>query len=277
MGRSAIDRWRTFVEASRGDPDLLTGAFEIARFQYPDLDDGPYRARLGSWAAAAGKRAAGVEDVRGRLSAVREYFVHELRFGPDHRDYGDPRNSFLNDVMDRREGLPITLTIIFCEVARGAGLPAVGVSMPSRFIAALEPPGSDRLLVDVFAGAAEVTETRCRRIVESHMGTGFPFDPAEHLRAASGRETLVRMFANLKGRFLQDGEWERAIEMVDAILLLSPTSVIEYRDRGLARDRAGDIAGALADLRRYRESVPDAPDADGVDSRIRRLEIIGNR
>src|SRR5436190_3338137 len=168
------------------DPDLAVAALMIARIEYPKLDAGPYLDRLDAFGREAKRRVSDVSVVAGeapprvdpegyaRVMALNDYLFRELRFVGNERQYKDPRNSFLNEVLDRRTGIPITLALLYIEVARRAGLRVEGVNFPGHFLLRCPArPGrsySEDLIIDAFQGGALLTEDGCRDLLRRHAG-----------------------------------------------------------------------------------------------------------
>jgi regulator of sirC expression with transglutaminase-like and TPR domain len=187
----------------------------------------------------------------------------EQAFRGNVEGYYDPRNSFLNEVLDRKLGIPITLGILFIEVAARVGVKLHGVNFPGHFL--VKYSGEDAGLeafIDPFRGgemySAEECADRFRRLNPTR-----PFDPA-HLRAVTTRQILARLLHNLKKIYVEMGDDVRALWVVDRLVLLAPEDAVERRDRGLIEARLGGTSAALGDLEAYLAAAPDAEDAATV-------------
>ena len=217
--------------------------------------------RLGALARERIEREDGPEAKAGALLDV----LNEQGFRGNRGAYEDPRNSFLDEVLMRRTGIPITLAIVAIETGARAGLALDGVSFPGHFL--VRTPGEPPVILDAFEGAL-VSVVDCERRLKAALGPGAILDPTL-LGAATPREILVRMLGNLKNVFLGAGAWISAIDCCDRILLVAPEIASELRDRGVLWTRLGFVAPAIEDLERFLELVPDAPEADRL-----RLEIV---
>lgn len=188
------------------------------------------------------------------------YFLFELkRFAGNQLDYYDPRNSFLNEVMDRRLGIPITLSVVYMEVGRRAGLDVEGVGLPGHFIVRVrELGGREALLVDPFHGVMLTREDCQDRLDTVYDGLVSLSD--EHMRAASTPEILVRMLRNLKAVYTRSSLYKQALACAERILLLAPDEVDEHRDRGTLLAQLERFEEAAQEIELYLQAAPGAPD-----------------
>jgi regulator of sirC expression with transglutaminase-like and TPR domain len=246
------------------DPDLAIAALMIARFEYPHLDAGPYIDALDAMGREAALRIAdarpgretppGVDpEAYARVEALNEYLFREQRFVGNTTHYEDPRNTFLNEVLDRRTGIPITLALVYMEVARRVGIRAEGINFPGHFLVRCPMrPGQDRdLIVDAFHGGALLSEDGCLRLLRKHAGDGAIWDDA-HLRArATKPQILTRMLVNLKRVYVQMYSFPQARDITELLLAVDPSATQELRDRGLLAYQLNDLAAALRDLQEY--------------------------
>ncbi len=243
---------------ARPDPAFAPGALAIASVEYPSLDAGRYLAQLdaiGDEALAVVNAAAGVEGpLHARVDAINRCLYGTLGFRANRQHYGDVRNSCLNQVIDRKTGIPITMAIVYMDVARRAGLRVEGINFPGHFLvrvwdAAAGPDGGAGLIVDAFNDGAILTEQDCRALLARHDEKA-PFHP-NLLARASRRQVFVRMLVNLKRLYVQNRSFPQAHAVTDALLVLSPSSLAELRDRGLLSYHLHDYAAALRDLEKY--------------------------
>jgi len=246
------------------DPDLAIAALMIARFEYPDLDAAPYIDELDSMGREAALRLAvarpgretrpGVDPLAyARVEALNDYLFREQGFVGNTTRYEDPRNTFLNDVLDRRTGIPITLALVYMEVARRAGIKAEGINFPGHFLVRCPMrPGQDRdLIVDAFHGGALLSEDGCVQLLRKHAGDGAVWDDA-HLRArATKPQILTRMLVNLKRVYVRMYSFPQARDITELLLAVDPSATHELRDRGLLAYQLNDLAAALRDLQEY--------------------------
>jgi len=272
LTKSAASPRRRFAqEVDRPDDqiDLARAALLIAQEEYPQLPIEPYLSRLDTLS----------EEVRDRLSnetaplVVLEEVLHVLfrRSGfQGNRDaYYDPRNSYLNDVLDRRKGIPLTLGILLLEVGWRLGLPLVGVNFPGHFLVRFE--GEEvRLLVDPFEGGRTRFEDEAQDLLDRVYGGMVRVQPT-FLRFASRRDVLVRLLTNLKAVYLNAHDHRRALAAVERILVIHPTSPGEIRDRGTLLARMGRIEEALEQLEWYLDYAAEAADLARIRSLVEEL------
>jgi regulator of sirC expression with transglutaminase-like and TPR domain len=245
--------------ADRPGPDLAAPAFLIARLEYKKLDPGPYLDLLEQWGDSGFHRVAADPGhdapLAARVDTLNRFLFNELGFAGNRDQYDDPRNSCLNEVLDRRTGIPITLSLVYIEVARRAGIRAEGVNFPGHFLVRVlqdlhtDDPG-DGLLVDPFHGGAILDEQDCRLLLHRHMGEEAAWAP-ELLARATRRQILVRMLLNLKRLYVKWRSFPQARAITDLLLALSPSAVTELRDRGLLAYHMNDFPAALRDLEQY--------------------------
>jgi regulator of sirC expression with transglutaminase-like and TPR domain len=269
---TALDRLEALAGRPDGEIDLLQGAMEISRLYRSDLDENGVRAGIATLGARARERVPAGADLAGRVQALSAFLFGEIGFRGNRNDFYDPRNSFIDQVIDRRVGIPITLSLVYTEVARRAGVPAWGVGFPGHFLVKVGR-GEDALLLDAFAdGALLSTEDLDARLASLYGEDGLRVAANPSLlRAASSREVLVRMLRNLKSIYLRRGDSERALTAVSAILTLAPDLAEELRDRGLLYRELGYRSAALDDLRRFSHLADDASEIAAVTSVIDEL------
>jgi len=257
------------------DPDLAVAALMIARVEYPKLEAGPYldqldalgheaRRRVASAAASPGQAPPQVDPDRyARVMALNDYLFGELRFVGNEVHYEDPRNSFLNEVLDRRTGIPITLALLYMEVARRADLPVEGINFPGRFLlrcpARRGLPYSEDLIIDAFRGGALLTRDACRDLLRPEGADEGPLSDDDGLFEsrlfvhATKLQILARMLGNLKRVYVRMHSFPQARDIVELLVAVNPSAIDELRDRGLLAYQLRDFSGALRDLQRYLE------------------------
>jgi len=266
---SVRERLVARLQDLEGPGALAEAALLIAAEEYPALDVAAWLARLDALGARARERVPPRGDADQTAAALTRLLVEDYGLRGNDADYYDPRNSFLNEVLERRLGIPLTLSLVYMDVGARAGVAVRGVGLPGHFVVRLERGETVRLL-DPFNGGRPLDEANCRRLVERLGGGRLRFEPA-HLRAVSARAILIRMLANLKGVYTALGDWRRARGAVDRILLLAPEAVGELRDRGLLSARLGEPVAAIGDWEAYLRRVPDAKDAATVRRHLRAL------
>lgn len=262
MTTSPAARLAELVSRPESDIDLASGALYIAAEEYPQLHVAPYLRRLDLLAERVKDRLGQETAPMVVLQELCHVLFEEEGFRGNAEAYDDPRNSFLNDVLDRRLGIPITLGIITLEVGWRLGLPLEGVNFPGHFL--LRYSGEvARLLIDPFDAGRIRWEDEGQDLLDRVYGGMVRVRP-EFLKAADRSDILARVLTNLKGIYLNSGDDDRALAAVDRILTIRPGATIELRDRGLLLARAGRKNEAVAELERYLERVPAAPDAQRV-------------
>lgn len=248
--------------------DTALAALWIAAEEYPSLDPAVDLARLDALAAEAAPLLDGAWDDPERAERLLRFLHDERGFVGNEASYDDPRNSFLNEVLSRRTGIPITLSLVLVEVARRTGLPLRGVSFPGHFLVKLEGP--QLCVLDAFHGRV-LDLSDCRARLHAVLGLDAVFQPELHLRAATPREILVRMLTNLKHLYLRGRDFGRTLACSERILLLLPDSPVELRDRGLVYERLECYAAAAHDLERFLDLAPDDESAPAIRARLRAL------
>ncbi len=240
------------------DLDLGRGALLIATEAYPELDIEAWVARLDQLGSEA-RTPLGAGGEFGAASALARFLYQEKGFQGNAQEYYDPRNSYLCDVLERRRGIPITLAVVYLEVARRVGCAVHGVNFPGHFLVGVEHAGD--VWLDPFNGGF-ITRGECEGRLRRAMGEGAELR-AEHLAQATPRQILARILGNLKHIHGQRGEFERALACAERALVLLPDAPFELRDRGLLYARLECYGPALRDLERYRELVDSDQLPDG--------------
>jgi len=263
-------RSRLVALAGRAEARALAeGALWIAAEARPGLDVPHLLGRLDALGHRAAERLSPEMDVDRAAAAVSRFLFEEEGFRGNGEDYYDPRNSFLNDVLERRLGIPITLSVVYVAVAARAGLAAVGVGLPGHFVVRTERHGRHRLL-DPFHGGALLDHADCETLVNRVRPRGGPLDP-RWLAPVTTRQIFVRMLSNLKAVYSALGDWPHALAAVERIMLLVPDALDELRDRGTLYARLGQGPAAVRDWEAYLQRAPAAPDAGQVRGRLRAL------
>jgi regulator of sirC expression with transglutaminase-like and TPR domain len=271
MSTSVRDPRERFAELARlpdARIDLARAALWIAAEEYPALDVESELARFDALAALAEPHLHGATTEALRALRLLRFLHDEQGFVGNEERYGDPRNSFLNEVLERRKGIPITLALVLLEVAWRLGLPLAGVSFPGHFLVKLEGPVLR--VLDPFHGRA-LDLAECRARLGAALGPQAVFVPEHHLRAAGPREILVRMLTNLKHLYLRARDFGRTLGCCERILLLLPDAPHELRDRGLVFEQLECFAAAAADLARFLDLAPEDESAPSVRERLRQL------
>lgn len=262
-------RFAELVQRPEAEIDLATGALLVAAGEYPQLAVEPYLRRLDLLAERVRDRVWNETSSLVMLQELSHVLFAEEGFRGNSEAYYDPRNSFLNDVLDRKIGIPITLSVVFLEVGWRLGLPLAGISFPGHFLVRYAGEAIN-LLIDPFAEGQVRFEDEAQQLLDGVYGGMVRLRP-EFLQPASTRDILYRILTNLKGIYLNARDDRRALAAVEQLLLIRPTAAGEFRDRGMLLARAGRPEEAIADLERYLAFAPAAPDATRVRSLIREL------
>ncbi len=225
--------------------DLAEAALLIE--ERPGLSVAACLARLDALAEGARPSVSGADTPLARAAALLDFLFQQERMVGNQNDYYDPRNSFLGQVLERRTGIPITLSIVYIEVARRLALDVCGVGFPGHFLVrSREDPG---VVVDAFHGRV-LTRDDCRELLQEALGEEAVLGP-EHMRRARPREIVARILTNLKHVHLRREEFEQALSCSDRLLLLLPEAPLELRDRGLIYAKLECFGPALQDLERF--------------------------
>ncbi|HJO24346.1 MAG: tetratricopeptide repeat protein [Myxococcota bacterium] len=262
------ERFAALAQRPDEQVDLAEAALWVAAEEYEGLDVAVYLEQLEVLATDAAPLVGASATPVERISALNDYLFRARGFTGNREHYEDPRNSFLNEVLDRRVGLPITLSIVYMEVAGRLGLSVRGVGFPGHFLAQLE--GSPEVVVDAFFGQLLGPED-CVERLRSVLGPEAELVPELHLRVATRKEILARLLSNLKQIYAGSGDWVRALACCDRILLLAPDAAAELRDRGLVYEQLACFTAAAADLERVLELTPDSELSAALRDRIEAL------
>jgi regulator of sirC expression with transglutaminase-like and TPR domain len=273
-----IDTFSVFVtpEIEDDEIDLVRAALVIARTQYPDLDIEGYAARVEQLARRV---AALVPDPHPQfaLTALNRVLFEGMNLRGNRDDYYDPRNSFLNDVLDRGLGIPITLSIVYMEVAKRVGFSLSGVGMPGHFLLKYYEDGREKL-IDCFNRGDILTRQDCQSRLDEIYSGEMTLRP-EFLHPINRRQILMRMLNNLKAVYLSTRNFRKALPIADLILVIFPRSPEDVKQRALLRYSMGLHGLAAEDLNEYLRISPDASDAEEIRQMalsIRRMLVLMN-
>jgi regulator of sirC expression with transglutaminase-like and TPR domain len=240
--------------------DVARVALCIAQdIAYPHLDLETYQKKLDNLTESARQAIPQNGSAVDRAISLTEFLFNEEGFQGNRADYLDPRNSYLNDVLDRRLGIPISLSILFLHIGQQLNLPVFGVGMPGHFIVSVQA-GRTITYLDPFNGGFPLTLEECAALVSEATGYDGPFDQAWLRRTAPG-DILIRVLNNLRGIFIHREEWARAVSVVEHLLELRPESPDSLRDLGLLHYRAGSLRKSVDLLSKYLKQYPSAEDA----------------
>jgi regulator of sirC expression with transglutaminase-like and TPR domain len=268
---SGLERFAALVRTD--EFDLAEACLLVAQDVYPDLAIAAYIGDLDAIAAAIRGRLPDDAFAEQKLQALNHHLFGEMRFRGNVEEYYDPRNSYLNQVLERRTGIPLTLSIVYMEVGRRLGLNIEGVSFPGHFLVKVAVKRGE-LVLDPFLGGESQSERQLRERLASVLPAGEAAKAGieTFLQPASRRQIVVRMLRNLKNLYRQAGRLEQALAVMQRMLVLMPQSAEELRDRGLLYQQLECFRPALSDLRSYLQRRPQARDAAEVHAQVVLLE-----
>jgi regulator of sirC expression with transglutaminase-like and TPR domain len=273
LNPTPLGYFASLVKEDEGLP-LLEAATAIAQDEYPDLDVQAVLGDVDQLLARLRRRCADHEDPLQRLRALNQFFFRDLGFGGNVNNFYDPDNSHINVLLRTRRGIPITLAVVWLELAQGLGLKAKGVGFPGHFMVKVNLPNG-QVVIDPFTGQSLSREEISER-AEPYLRRNVLVDELDvpaglYLQSSPAREILARILRNLKEIHRTQEDWLRLIAVQDRLLILLPDAWMEYRDRGLAWAEMGEVQLALADLEIYIAQSEGAPDRAAMLRRVSEL------
>jgi regulator of sirC expression with transglutaminase-like and TPR domain len=276
---TALDYFATLVADDDSLP-LTEAAVSIAQDEFPGLDAQSVLAEIDGLAERLKRRIPADAAAVHRLRHLNRYFFHELGFSGNVNDYYDPANSYLHCVLASRRGIPISLAVVFVELATQIGLNARGVSFPGHFLVKLKLPRGE-VVIDPFTGHSLSREDLDEMLAPYRRSRGltgdFEVPLGLFLQAAPARDVLARMLRNLKEIHRTGEDWPRLLPVMQRLVILLPEAWDERRDRGLALAELGQHAAASSDLDAYLRHAGDADDRAAIAERLRELRTAGRR
>ena len=272
MSGTPAEQLSQLLGKPRSEVDLGRAALVLAQLEYPDLDPDPYRKKLAAFARSIRSRLSHHASPPSTISAINRCLFEEQGFHGNEADYYDPRNSFLNDVIDRRTGIPITLCVVYLEIARRLELPVFGVGLPGHFIVKYDD-GDDIFYIDPFHQGQLLEGKGCRHLVASVLGTATELTDTD-FAAVDERYIILRMLNNLRGIYLNTVQHRKALLTQKAILALSPASAEEVKLRGKLNFQLRHYGQARKDFETYLSLRPRAEDAAEVKQNIEEIAKI---
>lgn len=253
---------------------LLEAAASLAQDEYPELDIQQVLGEVDQLLERVKRRVPSDAPALQRLRALNQLFYRDLGFGGNLNNYYDPENSYLSVVLRNRRGIPISLAVLWLELALGLGLNASGVAFPGHFMLKVSLP-TGQVVMDPLTGQSLSREDLSERL-EPFRRRGFQHDDFDapiglYLQPAPARDIIARMLRNLKEVHRTQEDWARLIPVLDRLITLLPQAWGEYRDRGLALAEQGQVAPALADLEVYLSNAEDGLDIDAIAERALEL------
>jgi len=270
---TALDYFASLVAEDASLP-LLEAAIAIAQHDHPRLDVQSTLAEIDALAARLQKRIARDAAAMQRLRLLNRFFFQELGFSGNVNDYYDPRNSYVHCVLETRRGIPITLALLYVELANQVGLNACGISFPGHFLAKVHMPQGE-IVIDPFTGQSMSRDALDALLVpyrrRNGRGAGQDATLGSFLQPAAPREVVARMLRNLKEVFRSGQDPARLLGIAERLVILLPDAWEERRDRGLVHAALGARHPAISDLAGYLEHAPDAPDRPAITQRLAEL------
>lgn len=270
--KQSIKLLSNMVGQADEDIDLAKAALYISSQEYPDLDVDYYVGMLDALASEADQYIGQRQDLRSGIQLLSRYLFDVQKFRGNDGDYSDPLNSYLNEVLDRRTGIPITLSLVYMEVASRLGMVFEGIGLPGHFVIRTGPL-EDELYVDAFNGGATLTRGDCERMVNDLFQGKIEFTE-EHLRPYTKREFLVRLLNNLKNNYFNAEDYHRAIAAADMIAIIDPSLKRNLRDRAWFYYSLKLYRMAIKNLEAYVQVDPEADDAERIKQQIDALKSI---
>jgi len=272
MSLRSRQTFQQLVTLPDGAIPLAEAALLMACEEYPQLEIGPYLDRLDEIAETAKPHIEEGKSPLDVVAIINDVLFDQFGFRGNEDNYYDPRNSFFNDVLDRRLGIPITLSTVYLEIARRLKFPLFGVGMPGHFIVKYMDPVQEFFL-DPFYSGAILTVDDCRQWIATNFGDSMEFSD-RLLARVTHKQILTRMLNNLKKIYLDSQSFDKGLAVVDMMLLVDPTDFDQYRDRGLLRVQLRQFEAAAKDLEYYVKSVPESEHRKGVEEQLRELRRI---
>jgi regulator of sirC expression with transglutaminase-like and TPR domain len=277
---AALEPFAELLRREDARIDLARACLMIAEDAYPGLDVDRYVGEIERMAIRLRGRMPQKQNAEERVVALNQFLYEDLGYWGNTDAYYDPRNSYLNEVIERKTGIPITMSILYMELGRRIGLPLEGVSFPGHFLVRLKLRGG-MLVLDPFCGGAPQSEddlrSRVKRVIPDGVADDLPAAELpldQFLEPATNRQILSRVLRNLKGIYRESDKPERLLEVLNRMLLVTPGASAELRDRGYVYQRLECYRAALKDLTDYAEREPDAPDLYEVRSKQMELSAL---
>lgn len=266
MSNELYVAFREAIDCPEDQIDLGRAALAIASQEYPDLKIDDYLSRLDGLGQVVELRIGDERNPYRIIAALNTVLFKELDFQGNRSEYYDPKNSFLNDVITRKKGIPISLSVVYMEVARRVGLSLEGIGFPGHFLVKYDD-GDVEILIDVFDGGEIRAREDLDRMLQQLYRGQVSYQPG-FVAALGKRDILRRMLNNLKWIYLERGEPLKTLSVLDQLVILDPSAASEIRDRGLLYITLECYAQALDDLESYLRLTPDAEDAAMIKAQI---------
>ena len=264
--------WQAMLQQPQANWDLCHAALLIAAQIQPDLDIRSYQRKLDEMIAEIHSRIGEAMDEHARIQQLNTYFYSELGFAGDKQDYYLPDNSLLNQVIDRRRGIPITLAVIYLKLAEAIGLDAYGIGFPGHYLIGVHAEDND-IILDPFDQGRVLDHHQLRNMLQQLTHAQADEVVLEkNLLPASKSESVVRMLRNLKQIYIEAQKVELSLACIEMILSIIPAAPDELRDRGMIYQHIEYTQGAISDLTHYLQLVPDAEERNVIEALLESLQ-----
>lgn len=272
---SPLAYFATLVQSDDNFP-LLEAAASIGHIQTPEMDVQGVLSEVDGWLVRLRRRVASDAAPLARLLALNQFFYKDLGFGGNLNDYYATGNSYIHALLESRRGIPISMAVVWLELAQGIGLNAAGVSFPGHFLIKISLP-MGQAVIDPLSGQSFSSEKLSEMLEPYRLTEDFEVPMGLYLQAAPARDILARMLRNLKEIFKSQKQWTHWLEVQERLVVLMPEAWNEYRDRGLAHAALGNHSDALADLERYLAHAQDVVDVDAIAQQVEVLRTASGR
>jgi regulator of sirC expression with transglutaminase-like and TPR domain len=259
-----LNHLRYLLEEDPPNGRLDRAALELAQIETPDLAPEPFLDQLNDLASHLADRMRNFNDGRDFVETAQRYLFGELGFRGNEADFFDPRNSFLNQVLERRTGIPISLSVMYMEIARRLAMPVFGISLPRHFVIQFDD-GRFSTYIDPYGGGRSISVQECFGLA------GVTVADPTLLRRATKKDIAIRMIQNLRGVYLRRKDWARSVQTLDLLLIGVPETAGLYKQRGLLHVELRHMKAAKHDLERYLELHPQAEDREEI---VKQLQAI---
>jgi len=262
------------LEALKAESELDLGraALLMAKCQYPKLDVEVYIAQFDEIAQIISSRLSNSsKNPLLIIKNINEYFFQELAFQGNKENYYDPRNSFLNEVLVRRLGIPISLSVIYMEVAKRLGLKIDGVGLPGHFLVKCKADDQE-IILDPFHQGKELSQTDCQALLTNIYGSGIELKPS-FFRSVSKKEILIRMLNNLKNIYISGNDPARALITLETLLILTPQALNEIKERGFVNYSLRKFSQAIKDLEFYLNHSPKTVETENIRKLLNQIKL----
>ena len=273
---SPLEYFATLVQSDDNFP-LLEAAVSIGHIQAPEMDVQGVLSEVDGWLVRLRRRVASDAAPLARLMALNQFFYKDLGFGGNLNDFYATGNSYIHALLESRRGIPISMAVVWLELAQGIGLNAAGVSFPGHFLIKISLP-MGQAVIDPLSGQSFSGEKLSEMLEPYRLTQDFEVPLGLYLQAAPARDVLARILRNLKEIFKSQKQWTHWLEVQERLIVLMPEAWTEYRDRGLAHAALGNHSQALADLEHYLAHVQDVVDVDAIARQVEMLRTeLGRR